>query len=91
MPTIAMHLLRQPKGGRIEAPKTTVNTIYAVVSGSARFTPEDGAAEVLGAGDVMAMPCWHAHAIEAVEDAVVFRVCDEPLLAKLGLVRTVAA
>jgi len=36
------------------------------------------------------MPCWHAHAIEAADDAVVFRVTDEPLLAKLGLVRTAA-
>ncbi len=37
---------------------------------------------------MIAMPCWHAHAIEAAEDAVVFRVSDEPLLTKLGLVRT---
>ena len=34
------------------------------------------------------MPCWHAHAIEAPEDAMVFRVTDEPILKKLGLVRT---
>jgi gentisate 1,2-dioxygenase len=91
MPTIAMHLMRQPKGGRIDAPKSTVNNIYAVVSGSARFTPESGPAETLGVGDVIAMPCWHAHTIEAAEDAVVFRVCDEPLLRVLGLARTAAA
>jgi gentisate 1,2-dioxygenase len=34
------------------------------------------------------MPCWHAHAIEAAEDAVVLRVSDEPLMTKVGLLRT---
>jgi gentisate 1,2-dioxygenase len=87
MPTIALHLLRQPKGGRVTAPKSTTNHIYAVVSGRARFTADGGTDETLDVGDVIAMPCWHAHAIEAVEDAVVFRVSDEPILAKLGLSR----
>jgi len=89
MPTIGLHLIRQPKGGRVDFPKSTVNNIYAVVSGEARFTA-DGFDETASPGDVVAMPCWHDHAIEAAEDTVVFRVCDEPLLAKLGLVRTVA-
>ena len=87
MPTIGLHLIRAPKGGRIDFPKSTVNNIYAVVSGKARFTA-DGFDEAAAPGDVVAMPCWHKHAIEAAEDAVVFRVCDEPLLAKLGLVKT---
>jgi len=90
MPTIGLHLIRQPKGGRVEMEKTTVNNIYAVVSGKARITAEGGTSETLGPGDVIAVPCWHAHSIEAPEDTVVFRVCDEPLLAKLGLVRSVA-
>jgi gentisate 1,2-dioxygenase len=34
------------------------------------------------------MPCWHAHAIEAPEDTVVLRVSDEPLMTKVGLLRT---
>jgi gentisate 1,2-dioxygenase len=90
MPTIAMHLMRQPKGGRIEAPKTTTNHLYAVARGKARFTVEGDFAEALGVGDVIAVPCWHAHSIEATEDAVVFRVSDEPVLRKLGLSRTAA-
>jgi len=88
MPTIGLHLIRQPRGGNIAIPKGTTNNIYAVVSGKARISAEGGFAEVLDRGDVAAMPCWHAHAIEAVEDAVIFRVTDEPILAKLGLVRT---
>jgi gentisate 1,2-dioxygenase len=87
MPTIALHLIRQPKGGRVDLPKTTTNHIYAVVSGKARITAE-GVSETLGVGDVMAVPCWHAHTIEAPEDTVVFQVSDEPLLSKLGLMRT---
>ncbi len=68
-------------------PKSTVNNIYAVVSGKARIVAE-GFDETLGVGDVAAMPCWHAHAIEAPEDTVVFRVSDEPIFEKLGLART---
>jgi gentisate 1,2-dioxygenase len=88
MPTIALHLLRQPAGSRVEAGKTTTNNIYAMVSGKARFQADGGLDETLQMGDVVAMPCWHAHTIEAPEDAVVLRVSDEPLLAKLGLGRT---
>ncbi len=40
MPTIALNLIRQPKGGSVQMPKTTANVIYAVVSGKARFIAE---------------------------------------------------
>jgi len=91
MPTIAMHLMRQPAGGRIDVGKTTVNHLYAVSSGKARFKVEAGTDEVLGVGDLIAVPCWHTHTIEAPEDTVIFRVSDEPLLKKLGLARNGAA
>jgi len=90
MPTIALHLIRQPKGGRVDAPKATTNIIYAVVSGKARFLAEGGFDETAGVGDVVAMPCWHAHTIEAPENTVVFRVSDEPIFEKLGLAKTAA-
>jgi gentisate 1,2-dioxygenase len=87
MPTIALHLIRLPKDGRHEMPKNTINNIYAVSSGKVRITAE-GFSEVLAVGDVAAMPCWHAHAIEATEDCVLLRVSDEPLMTKVGLLRT---
>ena len=59
MPTIALHLIRQPAGGHLDCAKTTTNNIYAVISGKARFTAEGGLAETLGPGDVIALPCWH--------------------------------
>jgi gentisate 1,2-dioxygenase len=37
---------------------------------------------------VITVPCWHAHAIAAEGDTVLLRVTDEPLLAKVGLVKT---
>jgi gentisate 1,2-dioxygenase len=39
----------------------------------------------------MTVPCWHAHALEAATDTIVFQVTDEPLLAKVGLVKTANA
>ncbi len=44
--------------------------------------------EDLAVGDVVTVPCWHQHAIKADADAILLRVTDEPLLRKVGLVRT---
>jgi gentisate 1,2-dioxygenase len=88
MPTIALHLMRQPAGAHVDVAKTTTNNIYAVISGQARFTAEGGLAETLGPGDVIALPCWHRHALEVPQDTTLLRVSDEPLLAGLGLAKT---
>jgi gentisate 1,2-dioxygenase len=88
LPTIALALMRQPKGAETDVPKTTVNNLYAVIRGKARISAENGFDESLSPGDVVAMPCWHSHRISAGEDAILLRVSDEPLLAKFGLVRT---
>src|SRR5262249_4670188 len=88
MPTIGLNLLRLPSGARREVGKTTVNHLYSVIAGKARITVEGGTDERLGVGDVIAVPCWHAHAVEAEADAIGFQVTDEPLLAKVGLVKS---
>jgi gentisate 1,2-dioxygenase len=88
LPTIGLSLLRLASGMRREVPKTTVNHLYSVIAGKARVTVEGGANENLAVGDVMTVPCWHAHSLAAEEDAIVFRVTDEPLLAKVGLIKT---
>ena len=59
-----------------------------MVSGKARVTIEGGADESLSVGDVITVPCWHAHALVADADAILLQVTDEPLLAKVGLVKT---
>jgi gentisate 1,2-dioxygenase len=88
MPTISLHLIRQPKGGRIDTAKTTANNIYAVIGGRARVTVDGGLSETLGPGDVIAVPCWHGHGIEAEDEITLLRVSDEALLAKAGLARS---
>ena len=44
--------------------------------------------ETLAVGDVVTVPCWHAHSLEADADTILLQVSDEPLLRKVGLVRT---
>ncbi|MPZ56139.1 MAG: cupin domain-containing protein [Rhizobiales bacterium] len=88
LPTFGLHFVRLPASTRADVAKTTTNYVYSPVRGAVRFTAEDGTDETVGPGDVIAMPCWHAHSYQAETDAVIFRVSDEPLLAKLGLTRT---
>src|SRR5712692_2336689 len=88
LPTIGLDLMRLPSGTRREVAKTTINHLYSVIAGKVRVKIEGGSNESLGVGDVIAVPCWHAHAVEAEADAIVFQVTDEPLLAKVGLVRS---
>jgi gentisate 1,2-dioxygenase len=71
--------------------KTTANNIYAAISGHPRFAVEGGFSASLSPGDVIAVPCWHQHTIDTPDDATIFRVSDEPILAKLGLAKTAAA
>ena len=88
LPTIGLHLLRLPAGSRREVAKTTVNHLYSVIGGKLRIAIEGGTNESLAVGDVITVPCWHAHALTAEADAIVFQVTDEPLLAAAGLVKT---
>src|SRR5258708_21724400 len=74
MPTIALHLMRQPAGSRVDVARTTTNNIYAVVSGQARFTAEGGLTESLGPGDVIAVPCCHPHAVDPPQGTTILRV-----------------
>jgi gentisate 1,2-dioxygenase len=88
MPTIGLHLVRLPAGARRAVPKTTVNNLYSVISGKAQVMIDGGTTETIAAGDVITVPCWHAHTIQADGDMTMLRVTDEPILAKFGLVRT---
>jgi gentisate 1,2-dioxygenase len=90
MPTIALHLIRLPAGQRQDMPRSTANNLYSVITGKATVRIEDGSTETIGVGDVITLPCWHAHAIEADGDLTMLRVTDEPILAKFGLLRTAA-
>jgi gentisate 1,2-dioxygenase len=87
MPTIGLHAMRLPSGAVTETLRETANNLYAVVSGKVRANIDGQVDEVLGRGDVLAVPSRHAHALHGVEDATLLRVTDEPIMAKFGLLR----
>jgi gentisate 1,2-dioxygenase len=87
MPTIGLHAIRLPPGTATQKLHETANNLYAVVSGTVRATIDGRADEVLGRGDVLAVPTWHGHVLHGVEDATLLRVTDEPIMTKFGLLR----
>lgn len=66
--------------------RTTANSIYSVVRGRG-VSRVDGIELTWERGDVFAVPCWRTQTLEAADDAVLFRVSDEPLLEFLGFLR----
>ena len=87
MPTIGLHAIRLPSGAVTESLHQTANNLYAVVSGTVRTTVDGQADELLGRGDVLAVPISHEHVLHGIEDATLLRVTDEPIMAKFGLLR----
>jgi gentisate 1,2-dioxygenase len=73
-----------------DQPRTTVNKIYVVVKGSGVTTSGDRTFE-WNPGDMIAIPSWHDHRVQASADALLLRVSDAPLMRMLGWERTVAA
>ena len=87
MPTIGLHAIRLPSGAITPKLHETANNLYAVVSGTVRTTIDGQVDELLGRGDVLAVPVQHGHILQGVEDATLLRVTDEPIMAKFGLLR----
>jgi gentisate 1,2-dioxygenase len=86
MDTIGLHMLRLAPRARTARYQATANNIYAVVKGSG-VTTIDGERFEWGRGDVLAAPAWRPHFHEASEDALMFRVTDQPVMERLGLYR----
>ena len=86
MDTIGLHMMRLGPRTKTATLQTTANNIYAVVHGSGATTV-DGESFVWRRGDVIAAPAWRPHSHEAAEDALMLRVTDEPVLARLGFLR----
>ncbi|MFL5068486.1 MAG: cupin domain-containing protein, partial [Xanthobacteraceae bacterium] len=84
--TIGLHMMKLEPGTRTAAHQSTANNIYAIVRGSGATTV-DGERFAWQRGDVIAAPAWRPHFHEAADDALVFRVTDEPVLQKLGFYR----
>lgn len=83
LPSMTLAFQRLPAGTRTEPWRTTANQIIAVKSGQ-------GVAQVgeqrfaWAAGDVFAVPTWHALSLAVVQDADLFVVSDENMQRLLG-------
>jgi gentisate 1,2-dioxygenase len=84
--TTGLYMMRLQPRVRTEQHRSTANNIYAVVAGGG-ITTIDGAQFAWSRGDVIAAPAWRPHFHQATEDAILFRVTDEPVLQKLGFFR----
>lgn len=85
--TLGLHMLALD-AGLVTAPlTTTANNVYTAVQGSGHTTI-DGESFGWERGDVIVVPAWRAHRHRADNDAILFRVTDAPVMAKLGLLRT---
>jgi len=85
--TIALHMLRIGAGQTTTPAQTTANAIFAVVQGSG-VAEIDGERHSWSFGDTIAVPAWRAHSIHAQSDSVLLRVSDEPVMRKLGWLRS---
>lgn len=86
MPTLGLHMMALDSGARTEQLRTTASNVYSVVKGRGTTTV-DGVRFPWEFGDVISAPSWRPHFHEADEDAVLFRVTDEPVLRALGFLR----
>jgi len=86
MDTIGLFMMRLAPRQKTSPYRTTANNIYAVVEGTGATTI-DGERFEWCRGDVIAAPAWLPHFHEAAEDALVFRVSDEPVMQRLGFYR----
>ncbi|OYX92400.1 MAG: gentisate 1,2-dioxygenase [Novosphingobium sp. 35-62-5] len=85
--TIALAMHRIPAGSATRPLRTTANRIFAVVKGEG-VSIIDGEEHPWTFGDTIAVPAWRAFQHRAASEAVLFEVSDEPVLAKLGWLRS---
>jgi gentisate 1,2-dioxygenase len=83
--TMALFMMRP--GRETRAWRSTANNLYAVAEGRGE-TEIEGARFSWARGDVVAVPGWHTHCHRADEGAVLFRVTDEPVMERLGFLRS---
>lgn len=85
--TIALHMHRIGAGQATAPVQTTANAIFAVVQGRG-IAEIDGEHHAWAFGDTIAVPAWRPHSFRALDDAVLLRVSDDPVMRKLGWLRS---
>lgn len=86
LPTIAIGVHAWPAGWRSPRWSQRANRIHVVLAGRGRSTV-GGCTFEWGFGDVLALPMGHAMVHEALEDATVVSLSDEPLMRWAGYYR----
>jgi gentisate 1,2-dioxygenase len=86
MDTIGLYMMRLAPRVRTAPYRGTTNNIYAIVKGHG-VTTVDGERFEWNRGDVIAAPAWRPHFHESADDALMLRVTDEPVMARLGFLR----
>lgn len=88
--TIALHMIRIGAGSATRPLRTTANIIFAAVEGSG-VAEVDGQPFAWSRGDTIAIPAWRPFRLLADSEAVLLRVSDEPVMRKLGWLRSEAS
>lgn len=79
-------VLKLDSGAEFRRARSTVSRIYSVIKGTGRCTFENVVFD-WAPGDMIAVPNWQRHTLQANEDATLLDVSDEPLLTMLDWVR----
>lgn len=79
MPTMGLTVHRWESGFASRPYRETANSVYVVMQGAGTSTI-DGTSIDWKFGDVVASPCWKKVEHKASQDAIVFRMSDEPLM-----------
>ena len=90
MPTISAFLQLLPAGFSGTRYQSSEGAVYCVVSGRGTVTVGTGENEAVFSykpNDVLAIPCWCAHAFVAIEESVLFSASDRGLQKQLGIWR----
>ncbi|MFS8980477.1 gentisate 1,2-dioxygenase [Cupriavidus necator] len=86
LPTIGASMRLLPKGFGTRPYRSTDGTVLVCVEGKLRVSVE-GNVFTLTPQDVLAVPGWHLHQIEAESESVFFSFSDAPVHKKLALWR----
>jgi gentisate 1,2-dioxygenase len=84
--TMALSMIELRAGQGTAPRKVMANNVLGVVQGSGT-TEVEGRTLAWNRGDVIVVPSWHEHVHRSEAGAVLFRVTDEPVMAKLGFLR----
>jgi gentisate 1,2-dioxygenase len=84
--TMALTVTRLAAGAGSAAGRSTANSIFAVIDGHGRSSIDDREFE-WRRGDVFIVPTWRRHRCRALEESLLLRVSDEPLMRKLNWLR----